>query len=59
MWSLQSVQRLVIKNSPNEINKYKKEHSKSWLKTLGTTDFEVVIETDEENRDIFDASESE
>ena len=48
-----------IDDTKQAIDNYKKQHSKNWLKTLGTTDFEVVIETDEENRDIFDASDSE
>lgn len=48
-----------IDDTKPAIDKYKKEHSKDWLKTLGASDFEVVIETDEDNRDIFDASESE
>ena len=31
--------------------------TKNWLKTLGSTDFEVIIETDEDNKDVFDASD--
>ena len=48
-----------IDDTKQAIDKYKKEYSKDWLKTLGTSDFDVVIETDDENRDIFDATESE
>ena len=33
-----------IKNSPNEINKYKKEHSKNWASILGSDDFDIVEE---------------
>lgn len=46
-----------ILDTPAELNKYKKEHSSEWLKVLGSTDFDVVEETEEDNRDIFDASE--
>ena len=54
-------QILVVKidDTKQAIDGYKKQHSKDWLKTLGASDFDVVIETDEETRDIFDASESE
>lgn len=48
-----------IDDTKQAIDQYKKEHSKDWLKTLGTVDFEVVIETDEDTRDIFDATETE
>jgi hypothetical protein len=48
-----------IDDTKQAIDAYKKQYSKEWLKTLGTTDFEVVIETDEDNKDIFDASETE
>jgi len=48
-----------IDDDKKAIDKYKKEYSKDWLKTLGSSDFDVVIETDEDNRDIFDASDSE
>jgi len=44
-----------ISDTPNALNAYKKEHSKDWLKVLGTTDFDVVEETEDDNRDIFDA----
>lgn len=46
-----------IDDTKQAIDAYKKVHSKDWLKTLGTSDFDVVIETDEDNKDIFDASE--
>ena len=46
-----------IDDTKQAIDAYKKVYSKDWLKTLGTTDFDVVIETDEDNKDIFDASE--
>lgn len=48
-----------IDDTKQAIDQYKKEHSKDWLKTLGTTDFEVIIETDEDTRDVFDATEIE
>lgn len=48
-----------IDDTKQAIDAYKKEHSKSWLKTLGTTDFEVVIETDEDIKDVYDATEVE
>jgi hypothetical protein len=46
-----------IDDTKQAIDAYKKQYSKDWLKTLGTTDFEVIIETDDDSRDIFDASE--
>lgn len=46
-----------IDDTKQAIDAYKKQYSKNWIKTLGTTDFDVVIETDEESKDIFDASE--
>ena len=45
-----------IKNSPNEINKYKKEHSKSWANILGSDDFDIV---EEENLDFLGVDTSE
>lgn len=48
-----------INDTKQAIDAYKKQYSKDWLKTLGSTDFDVVIETDEDNRDIFDATETE
>jgi recA bacterial DNA recombination protein len=48
-----------IDDDKKDIDAYKKQHAKDWLKTLGSADFDVVIETDEDNRDIFDASETE
>jgi hypothetical protein len=48
-----------IDDTKQAIDAYKKQHSKDWLKALGSTDFEVVIESDEDNRDIFDATETE
>jgi hypothetical protein len=44
-----------ILDTPNALNAYKKEHSKDWLKVLGTTDFDVIEEGDDDNKDIFDA----
>jgi hypothetical protein len=44
-----------IKNTPNEINKYKKEHSKDWSKILGD-DFDIV---EEENSDFVGIDTSE
>jgi len=46
-----------IDDTKQAIDAYKKEYSKGWLKTLGTTDFDVIIETDDDSKDIFDASE--
>jgi hypothetical protein len=45
-----------IKNSPNEINKYKKEHSKNWASILGSDDFDIV---EEENLDFLGVDTSE
>jgi hypothetical protein len=45
-----------IKNSPNEINKYKKEHSKNWASILGSDDFDIV---EEENTDFVGVDLSE
>jgi hypothetical protein len=45
-----------IKNSPNEINKYKKEHSKDWSIILGSDDFDIV---EEENLDFLGVDTSE
>jgi len=45
-----------IKNSPNEINKYKKEHSKNWANILGSDDFDIV---EEENLDFLGVDTSE
>jgi hypothetical protein len=48
-----------IDDTKAAIDNYKKAHSNEWLKTLGSADFEVVVESDEDNRDIFDATDSE
>ena len=48
-----------ILDTPNELNKYKKEHADEWLKVLGSADFDVVEEKDEDTRDIYDASDDE
>ncbi len=45
-----------IKNSPNEITKYKKEHSKNWASILGSDDFDIV---EEENADFVGIDTSE
>jgi hypothetical protein len=45
-----------IKNSPNEIAKYKKEHSKNWASILGSDDFDIV---EEENTDFVGIDTSE
>ncbi len=45
-----------IKNSPNEIAKYKKEHSKNWANILGSDDFDIV---EEENADFVGVDTSE
>jgi len=46
-----------IDDTKQAIDAYKKQYSKDWLKTLGSTDFDVIIETDEENKDVFDPTE--
>ena len=48
-----------IHDDKKAIDQYKKEHSKEWLKVLGSNDFDVVEETDADIRDIFDATENE
>jgi len=45
-----------IPDTPSAVDKYKKKHSAEWLKVLGSTDFEVVEET-EPTSDIYDDSE--
>ena len=37
-----------IKNSPNEITKYKKDHSDNWAAILGSKDFDIVEEENTE-----------
>ena len=37
-----------IKNTPNEIAKYKKEHSDNWAKILGSKDFDIIEEENTE-----------
>lgn len=37
-----------IKDTPNAINNYKKEHGDKWLNILGGTDFEVIDDNKEE-----------
>jgi len=36
-----------IKDSPTTIDKYKKEHSKDWVSTLGSGDFSLIEDTSE------------
>ena len=36
-----------IKDSPTTIDKYKKEHSKDWVSTLGSSDFSLIEDTSE------------
>ena len=43
-----------IDDTPQAINVYKKKYSKDWLKTLGTTDFDIIIEADDDAKDIFE-----
>jgi hypothetical protein len=43
-------------NFSNEINKYKKEHSKNWANILGSDDFVIV---EEENLDFLGVDTSE
>lgn len=46
-----------IDDTPQAIAAYKKQHSSNWLKTLGSDDFDVVIETDV--KDYFDPTDGE
>jgi len=48
-----------IPDDKKAIDNYKKEHSKEWLQILGSKDFDVVEETEEDIKDIFEASDSE
>jgi hypothetical protein len=44
-----------IKDTPNELEKYKKAHSSEWSKILGSTTFDVIeVEDSTSNADIFD-----
>jgi hypothetical protein len=44
-----------IRDTPNELEKYKKAHSAEWSKILGSTTFDVVeVEDSTSNADIFD-----
>lgn len=45
-----------INDTPSSIEKYKKQHSEEWSKILGSANFDVVIEEDE-NAAIYDDSE--
>ena len=45
-----------IKNTPNEIAKYKKEHSQNWANILGGSDFDII---EEENADFVGIDTSE
>jgi hypothetical protein len=46
-----------IPDTPSALNNYKKAHSKEWLGVLGSEDFDIVVETEEESRDIFDTTD--
>jgi hypothetical protein len=48
-----------IDDDKKAIDLYKKDHSQDWLKTLGSTDFDIVVETDAEAKDYFDPAETE
>lgn len=48
-----------IPDDKKAIDEYKKEHSEEWLKLLGSKDFDVVIETDENNTEVTFESENE
>jgi hypothetical protein len=37
-----------IEDDKKAVDEYKKEHSHEWLQVLGSTDFDVVEETDNE-----------
>ncbi len=46
-----------IPDTTTAINNYKKENSKNWLKILGTEDFDIIEEAEDDVRDIFDPSD--
>lgn len=48
-----------IPDDKKAIDVYKKEHSKDWLQILGSKDFDVVEETEEDIKDIFEPSDNE
>lgn len=48
-----------IPDDKKAIDTYKKDHSKEWLQILGSKDFDVVEETEEDIKDIFEPSDSE
>jgi hypothetical protein len=48
-----------IPDDKKAIDTYKKEHSKDWLQILGSKDFDVVEETEEDIKDIFEPSDNE
>ena len=48
-----------IDDDKKAIDEYKKLYSKDWLKTLNSTDFDIVEETDKDVKDYFDPTESE
>jgi hypothetical protein len=48
-----------IDDDKKALDNYKKQYSHQWLKTLGSKDFDVVEEADEDIKDIFDSSEHE
>lgn len=48
-----------IEDDKKAIDGYKKEHSKEWLQILGTKDFDIVEESEDESKDIFEPIESE
>jgi len=48
-----------IDDTKQAIDLYKKEHSREWLTVLGSLDFDIIEEKDEDTRDIFDSFDSE
>ena len=48
-----------IDDDKKALDNYKKQYSHQWLKTLGSKDFDVVEEADEDIKDLFDSSEHE
>ena len=48
-----------IADNKKELDNYNKQYSHQWLKTLGSTTFDVIEEAEEDIKDIFDASENE
>jgi len=48
-----------IEEDPKAVNEYKKDHAHEWLQVLGSTDFDIIEESEvsEDVRDIFDTTD--